>query len=287
MRALAAALLLTLVAISGCAAKSDTSGTTSATGTATATTGATSKVPSGTGAPTSGTATGTATTGTSSTTTTGPPAPNAPPTAALAPASKTGGIPLNVTFVATGSDPEGANLTFTLSFGDGSAAANGTLPANVTHSYTLVGNFTARLTVSDGHGSANATALVHAQGGAKAAGPVTFTQTTTIPCLQCLFDGFPGPATCASFVSGENGIDCAFFPLEKKLQGQPFVLTGGSDPDIDFWSACDPMATFVSASFAVGESEAGTIPDGAGCAVAFNFPNDPADAMATMKLTIG
>jgi len=92
------------------------------------------------------------------------------PTANLTVAPHNGTAPLNVTFSAGGSDPDGGNLTFTLSFGDGSAAMNGTsLPANVTHAYAKAGNFTAQLVVSDGSASANATVLVRVTGPTAAA----------------------------------------------------------------------------------------------------------------------
>ena len=58
-----------------------------------------------------------------------------------------GTAPLDVTFASTGTnDPEGQPLTYAWDFGDG---ASSSLDAPV-HTYTTVGNYTARLSVSDG-----------------------------------------------------------------------------------------------------------------------------------------
>src|SRR5262249_21712780 len=72
---------------------------------------------------------------------------NQPPTA-VAGANPTSGLPpLAVTFSSAGSsDPEGAPLSFSWTFGDGTTS---TL-ANPTHTYQTAGQYTARLTVSDG-----------------------------------------------------------------------------------------------------------------------------------------
>ena len=58
-----------------------------------------------------------------------------------------GTAPLDVTFSSTGTnDPEGQPLTYAWDFGDGASSSL----AGPVHTYTTVGNYTARLTVSDG-----------------------------------------------------------------------------------------------------------------------------------------
>jgi large repetitive protein len=53
-----------------------------------------------------------------------------------------------VTFIGTGSDPDGDTLTYSWNFGDGGTANS----ANATHTYLDNGVYTATLTVDDGHG---------------------------------------------------------------------------------------------------------------------------------------
>jgi glucose/arabinose dehydrogenase len=67
---------------------------------------------------------------------------------ALASANPTSGpVPLTVSFSSAGSvDPEGQPLTYSWSFGDGTTSTN----PNPTHTYTQAGQYSARLTVSDG-----------------------------------------------------------------------------------------------------------------------------------------
>ena len=75
---------------------------------------------------------------------------NQPPNA-IANANPTSGqAPLPVTFSSAGSsDPEGAPLTYSWTFGDGGTSTQ----ANPTHTYQTAGQYTARLTVSDGANS--------------------------------------------------------------------------------------------------------------------------------------
>ncbi|MEK6975049.1 MAG: PKD domain-containing protein [Candidatus Thermoplasmatota archaeon] len=98
-------------------------------------------------------------TATSATSTTGSAAAsNAAPTASLVATPLNGTAPLEVTFEVNGTDADGENLTWILSF-EGTTIANGTsLPAEATHTFTEVGNHTVSLRVSDA--SANATTNV-------------------------------------------------------------------------------------------------------------------------------
>lgn len=68
---------------------------------------------------------------------------------------------LNATFAFAATDANNDTLTYTLSFGDGSVNATGTLPsANVTYAFAAAGNYTAQLIVSDGKLAGNKTLLV-------------------------------------------------------------------------------------------------------------------------------
>lgn len=73
---------------------------------------------------------------------------NNPPLVSASVSTNSGRAPLTVNFFSTGSsDPEGAALTYSWNFGDGTAASTA---ANPSHTYSTSGTFTARLTVSDG-----------------------------------------------------------------------------------------------------------------------------------------
>jgi PKD repeat protein len=76
---------------------------------------------------------------------------NQPPVVNVSASPLSGKAPLAVIFSSSGtSDPEGAALTYSWNFGDGSANSSS---ANPSHTYTANGNYTARLTVSDGQNS--------------------------------------------------------------------------------------------------------------------------------------
>jgi glucose/arabinose dehydrogenase len=86
-------------------------------------------------------------------------ADNRSPTAVARATPESGPAPLEVGFDGSGSgDPDGDALTYEWSFGDGTPPAGGAQP---THTYTVPGNYTARLTVRDGKsGTASATAQI-------------------------------------------------------------------------------------------------------------------------------
>jgi glucose/arabinose dehydrogenase/PKD repeat protein len=83
---------------------------------------------------------------------------------AVAAASPTSGfLPLEVTFSSAGSsDPEGGPITFSWDFGDGSPLST---QANPVHTYTAAGDYTVRLTVSDGTNSTFSTPITIRAGG--------------------------------------------------------------------------------------------------------------------------
>jgi len=81
-------------------------------------------------------------------------APNAAPTAALSASPRSGNVPLQVAFDASGSsDPDAGDsvASYTFDFGDGSAPVTQSTPT-VTHTYSNAGEFQAKLTVTDSHG---------------------------------------------------------------------------------------------------------------------------------------
>jgi len=87
---------------------------------------------------------------------------NAPPTAVVS-ATPTGGptAPLIVNFFSTGSgDPDGQPITYLWSFGDSTTSTE----ANPVHTYSQLGQYTARLTVSDGQVATSSAPLLIAVG---------------------------------------------------------------------------------------------------------------------------
>jgi hypothetical protein len=81
------------------------------------------------------------------------PTGNRNPTAVASGTPTSGAAPLDVTFKGDGSsDPDNDPITYDWDFGDGSAHSTS---ANPTHRYTTAGQFTARLTVSDGRGGSD------------------------------------------------------------------------------------------------------------------------------------
>ena len=81
---------------------------------------------------------------------------------AVASASPTQGpTPLTVNFSSAGSsDPEGQPLTYSWTFGDGATSTQ----ANPSHTYTVAGQYQARLTVSDGVNSTLSTPIAISAG---------------------------------------------------------------------------------------------------------------------------
>jgi glucose/arabinose dehydrogenase/PKD repeat protein len=83
-------------------------------------------------------------------------ASNLPPTAMASANPTQGPVPLTVNFSSAGSaDPEGQPITYLWNFGDGATSS----AANPVHTYASAGQFTARLTTSDGVNSALSTPL--------------------------------------------------------------------------------------------------------------------------------
>jgi glucose/arabinose dehydrogenase len=81
---------------------------------------------------------------------------NQPPVAVAAATPTSGPAPLDVSFSSAGStDPEGQPLTYAWTFGDGATST----AANPVHTYTQAGQYTVRLSVSDGVSSTLSTPI--------------------------------------------------------------------------------------------------------------------------------
>ena len=91
---------------------------------------------------------------------------NRPPVAQAAATPQSGTAPLAVSLSSAGSsDPDGDPLSYSWKFGDGTPDSTA---ANVTHTYTTPGTYTAELTVSDGKGGSNSKTVTIVVSGAPA-----------------------------------------------------------------------------------------------------------------------
>jgi PKD repeat protein len=128
---------------------------------------------------------------------------NLPPVPVVAATPVSGVAPLAVTFSSAGSsDPEGSTLTYNWAFGDGTTST----AANPAHTYAAIGNYTARLTVSDGTNSvptnivitviSHSTGLVAAYGFEDGTGSVVTDSST---------QGNGGAITAATWTGGKFG----------------------------------------------------------------------------------
>jgi flagellar hook assembly protein FlgD len=76
---------------------------------------------------------------------------NGPPTVAVSTSPTSGVAPLLTTTTVSGVDPEGDRLSYSIDFGDGSAAMSGAVPTSaVDHTFTSSGVFNIRTTITDG-----------------------------------------------------------------------------------------------------------------------------------------
>ncbi len=117
------------------------------------------------------------------------PSTNKPPTGVVttAPSPATGFKPLAVAFDAGGSsDPDGDTLSYAWDFGDGQSGSG----VSVSHTYTTVGSFTARLTVTDGKGGTDTkTVAVTVQQPVNPTAEVTASPTSGVAPLTVVFNG--------------------------------------------------------------------------------------------------
>ena len=225
MRWLVALGLLVSLSVSGCAVSEDdpeadetsTSGSATRTGSATRSASLTR-------------------TGTGSSTNTSS-VPDLPPTANLTATPVNGTAPLNVTFSLSGSDPDGGNITWTLTI-DGNATANGTaLPSNVTHSFTEAGNYTVVLTVRDASRNATANLTISVEGGAPASGPVR-EDANVVFNADGTCDAKGETAVAGNLYVHNRGGSSIWIYAEDN--GKPGLQVGGADENAAYKACLDP-----------------------------------------------
>ena len=251
LKPLVAILLLTALAMAGCSGKKNDDGTAPDASTSLSSTATTTALP------------------------------NRAPTGALNASLTNGSAPLAVEFSLEGSDADGDGLNWTLQFGDGGNQTNGTaLPATVSHNYTLAGNFSAVFTLTDSEERVSYNVTVTVTGGAEVPSgePIVIEFSTSLPCPDCFYVT-DGTAACIELNAGEE-IRCDAEELPPEAPGRAFTLTGGSDPDIEFFDTCG--GTSLEWFSNEGPEESGVVPAGAGCAVVYDFVADG----ASMTLTI-
>jgi|HubBroStandDraft_3_1064219.scaffolds.fasta_scaffold05027_1 hypothetical protein len=158
--------------------------------------------------------------------------PNNPPIAQLAAQPQQGPAPLDVAFNGSGSsDPDLCDTvsSYTFDFGDGTAPVT-QAGATIHHTYTLDGDFRARLTVADSRGKASANtaqAVVQVAGGSPAcpAGGLCF--YTVEPCR--LYDSRSGPPLGSGTETAvQVGSKCGI-PLSAKAVAFNVTVVGASD----------------------------------------------------------
>lgn len=259
---LAAALLSTLV-LAGCSDNGGGGGTTSTTTTTAA-------------AATTTTSRSATTTTTAAGTTSSAPQDRAPTGSASAVVNGTA-----VAFELNGTDPDGDALSWTLAFGDGASTEGTALPATADHTYA-VGNFTATFTVSDAAHDVRYDLNVSIAPGGQA---INIALGVGTYCTFCELPPSPAappaplPLTAANCFAWQAPAeppvaDCAFAPLDASAAGKAFTATSDvGDPDVEFYADCTAPepGTPGLAVFLNSGPEAGVVPAGAGCVVAWLF----------------
>lgn len=240
VRALLAVLVLLTLAFAGCSGKgTDDKGASSSSSTSK---GAGSSAPSSSGS--SG--------GTS------PVGINHAPTGAIT--ADTNGT--NATFRLSGSDQDGDDLAWDLTFGDGEKANGTDLPAIVNHAYVTVGNFSANFTLSDGTQTFAVNLTVHVASAASAvAQDLDFEYT--VGNAGCT--GSPDPGV---FGSPADGVLWATWPVDATTIGLVYVIefAGNNPASVGNFAFYDGDDTVVPGSAVTGLAlgpMTGTVPTGA------------------------
>jgi PKD repeat protein len=114
-----------------------------------------------------------------------------------------------VDFTASATGGGGAPYTFSWNFGDGMTGSG----TSVDHTYTTTGNFTPRVTVTDGLGSTNSTALATVQVLSPLVAQITLSSSNPTPgqsvTLTAKVTGGSGQATCQwNFGDSNSGTGC-------------------------------------------------------------------------------
>jgi len=150
------------------------------------------------------------------------------PIAAAAATPATGTSPLTVTFTGMGTDPDGNDLTYRWTFGDGGTSVEQS-PA---HTYKTGGNFTATLTVDDSKGGSdsNSVAIAVTQGGNQAPTvTATANPTTGLAPLAVSFTAagadIDGTVTSYAWTFGDGGTSTQQNPAHTFTTGGNFTAT--------------------------------------------------------------
>lgn len=181
-------------------------------------------------------------------------------------------------FTIDASDADGDDLSWSLDAdGDGTVDEGGdSFPANATFVFEAVGNYTAMLAVTDGNATtdANLTITVISPDAEAEEGfePVHLELDVELSCIQCYTTG-AAPDNCVGLQAGENGQDCVWVEAESEWIGHDFTTDGPFDVDISFYSECS--AGNEQGSVAAEGHDTGTIPDGTGCLVLWNWDAGP------------
>ena len=256
--ALIAAFALLVVALAGCASsKTESSSDSTSASSTTSTTGSSSSSSS---------------------------MPNRPPLANLTAQPVTGNAPMAVSFTLRGSDPEGKSITWAFAVGD--LKSNGTkLPATV-NATLPAGNFSARLTVSDGVLAtvARLNLTVNA--------PPTATERPLPDPAVFEFDPSAGCAgdlaTCISREGGPDasGIDGFWLELTDAYWGflATITETGNQLHDTDCQFYAPDASTVVGEADNGGESCTGVVPDGTGWMFLYSYA-EPSSGM-TLEFSV-
>jgi PKD repeat protein len=148
------------------------------------------------------------------------------PPIAVASASVSGGIaPLTVAFSSAGSsDPEGATLSYSWAFGDGTTSAT----SNPTHAYQASGVYAAQLTVSDGTNSTASSLLTITvgNGGNGLVAAYGFEEGTGSGVTDISGNGNNGSINGASWTTGKFGKALSF-------NGTSSLITISDAPSLD------------------------------------------------------
>jgi hypothetical protein len=189
MRGWLALGLVSVLLLSGCATKSDTSSSSSHPATATQTV---------TAAPVAA-ANHT----------------NHAPTGAIHAKAGNGTAALNVTFSLTGRDADGDHLNWTLAFGDHANRTGAALPANVTHAYAKPGLYNVTYTLTDGKNATTYHSKVNVTAGGVAFTPIDSTQSWVTSA---------GGATEFAVGCRAKDVDCAYFDIPADAGGRAFTM---------------------------------------------------------------
>lgn len=159
---------------------------------------------------------------------------NTPPSALLSVSPASGAAPLNVTFSINGTDADGDALSWSLDLdGDGTADINGTtLPSTYNATYEL-GNHSAILTIHDGQATATASVNLTATAPAGPTGPIQVVEATyTVPVEGCTI-AFPSvqAATDIAGAAGNelDGVTRVQFDVVPQTYGRPFTVSWSHD----------------------------------------------------------